>query len=152
MTDIKSVGVIDQTLEHKAREFTMLVFPRISSEMATNIEFQVQQMRQLKSASKKGDDWEFNRELSNAENTLHRLISSETQEEVVSVISKRLAEVLTVEELDYAIFQEKVTIKIAGIADTFGAIFEEAVREGNPNGGLLENNTRAVEPNLPSGS
>ena len=40
-----------------------------------------------------------------------------------------LAEALTEEELRYAIFQEKITIKIHGVASQLEAAFEEAVGE-----------------------
>ncbi len=70
------------------------------------------------------------KELNAAQVKLKKALSEEVMQKVMDTMVDLLKEALTPHELAYAIYQERITIKISGIAARLETAFEEALGEG----------------------
>lgn len=132
MTDvIEDVGVVEPDRHGQlARTFVSLIFPRLINEFSENTQYQIEALSQMKQANlKKGEEGEVAKELNEAQVRLKKLLSEEVMTKVMDKMVSLLKEALTPEELEYAIFQEQITIKIHGVAAQLDAAFKEAVGE-----------------------
>lgn len=109
-----------------AKEFVSLVWDRLIGDFATGLQVQVESLQNMVKGEK---DVYFAKEIKEKKERLRKTLSTEVQQEVFDKLVGLLAEALTEEELRYAIFQEKITIKIHGVASQLEAAFEEAVGE-----------------------
>lgn len=109
-----------------AKEFVSLVWDRLIGDFATGLQVQVESLQNMVKGEK---DVYFAKEIKEKKERLRKTLSTEVQQKVFDKLVCQLAEALTEEELRYAIFQEKITIKIHGIASQLEAAFEEAVGE-----------------------
>lgn len=125
MTDITADADKAQRLE-LSREFVGLVFPRLMSQFAGQVQANIEAIALIKNSAKgKGG---FEKELEEHQKKLKRILSAEVQEKVISQMTELLSESLDVEELKSAIFQERITVKIAGVADQLEVAFQEALK------------------------
>lgn len=131
MTDvIEDVCVVEPDRhEQLARNFVSLIFPRLTNEFSEGIQYQIAALTQMKAEAKKGLEHEVAKELNAAQVRLKKLLSEEVMTKVMDKMVSLLKEALTPEELEYAIFQEQITIKIHGVAAQLDAAFKEAVGE-----------------------
>jgi tRNA isopentenyl-2-thiomethyl-A-37 hydroxylase MiaE len=83
----------------------------------------------MKSGAK---DPAFEKELNAAQVRLKKALSEEVMQKVMDKMVALLKEALEPHELAYAIYQERITIKISGIAAQLETAFEEALGETNP--------------------
>lgn len=109
-----------------AKEFVSLVWDRLIGDFATGLQAQVESLQNMVKGEK---DVYFAKEIKEKKERLRKTLSTEVQQKVFDKLVGQLAEALTEEELRYAIFQEKITIKIHGVASQLEAAFEEAVGE-----------------------
>lgn len=109
-----------------AKEFVSLVWDRLIGDFATGLQVQVESLQNMVKGEK---DVYFAKEIKEKKERLRKTFSTEVQQKVFDKLVCQLAEALTEEELRYAIFQEKITIKIHGVASQLEAAFEEAVGE-----------------------
>lgn len=109
-----------------AKEFVSLVWDRLIGDFATGLQAQVESLQNMVKGEK---DVYFAKEIKEKKERLRKTLSTEVQQRVFDKLVSLLAEALTEEELRYAIFQEKITIKIHGVASQLEAAFEEAVGE-----------------------
>lgn len=109
-----------------AKEFVSLVWDRLIGDFATGLQIQVESLQNMVKGEK---DVYFAKEIKEKKERLRKTLSTEVQQKVFDKLVGQLAEALTEEELRYAIFQEKITIKIHGVASQLEAAFEEAVGE-----------------------
>lgn len=109
-----------------AKEFVSLVWDRLIGDFATGLQVQVESLQNMVKGEK---DVYFAKEIKEKKERLRKTLSTEVQQKVFDKLVGQLAEALTEEELRYAIFQEKITIKIQGVASQLEAAFEEAVGE-----------------------
>lgn len=109
-----------------AKEFVSLVWGRLIGDFATGLQVQVESLQNMVKGEK---DVYFAKEIKEKKERLRKTLSTEVQQKVFDKLVCQLAEALTEEELRYAIFQEKITIKIHGVASQLEAAFEEAVGE-----------------------
>ncbi len=109
-----------------AKEFVSLVWDRLIGDFATGLQVQVESLQNMVKGEK---DVYFAKEIKEKKERLRKTLSTEVQQKVFDKLVGLLAEALTEEELRYAIFQEKITIKIHGVASQLEAAFEEAVGE-----------------------
>lgn len=109
-----------------AKEFVSLVWDRLIGDFATGLQAQVESLQNMVKGEK---DVYFAKEIREKKERLRKTLSTEVQQKVFDKLVGQLAEALTEEELRYAIFQEKITIKIHGVASQLEAAFEEAVGE-----------------------
>ena len=109
-----------------AKEFVSLVWDRLIGDFATGLQVQVESLQNMVKGEK---DVYFAKEIKEKKERLRKTLSTEVQQKVFNKLVCQLAEALTEEELRYAIFQEKITIKIHGVASQLEAAFEEAVGE-----------------------
>lgn len=109
-----------------AKEFISLVWDRLIGDFATGLQVQVESLQNMVKGEK---DVYFAKEIKEKKERLRKTLSTEVQQKVFDKLVCQLAEALTEEELRYAIFQEKITIKIHGVASQLEAAFEEAVGE-----------------------
>lgn len=109
-----------------AKEFVSLVWDRLIGDFATGLQAQVESLQNMVKGEK---DVYFAKEIKEKKERLRKTLSTEVQQKVFDKLVGLLAEALTEEELRYAIFQEKITIKIHGVASQLEAAFEEAVGE-----------------------
>lgn len=109
-----------------AKEFVSLVWDRLIGDFATGLQVQVESLQNMVKGEK---DVYFAKEIKEKKERLRKTLSTEVQQKVFDKLVGQLAEALTEEELRYAIFQEKITIKIHGVASQLEAAFEEAVGE-----------------------
>ena len=109
-----------------AMEFVSLVWDRLIGDFATGLQVQIESLQNMVKGEK---DVYFAKEIKEKKERLRKTLSTEVQQKVFDKLVCRLAEALTEEELRYAIFQEKITIKIHGVASQLEAAFEEAVGE-----------------------
>ncbi|WJJ58500.1 hypothetical protein NDO71_orf134 [Klebsiella phage vB_KpnM_NDO71] len=109
-----------------AKEFVSLVWDRLIGDFATGLQAQVESLQNMVKGEK---DVYFAKEIKEKKERLRKTLSTEVQQKVFDKLVCQLAEALTEEELRYAIFQEKITIKIHGVASQLEAAFEEAVGE-----------------------
>lgn len=124
-----------------AREFVSLVWDRLIEDFATGLQVQIESLQNMVKGEK---DVYFQKEIKEKKERLRKTLSTEVQEKVFDEMVRLLAEALTEEELRYAIFQEKITIKIHGVASQLETAFEEALG-GATKGGNLETDAGAVE-------
>lgn len=131
MTDVteNTVVVAQDNHEQLARTFVSLIFPRLINELSEATHYQVNALKEMRAANQKGKQPEVVKELSDAENRLKKLLSEEVMTKVMEKMISLLKEALTPQELEYAIFQEQITIKIHGVAAQLDAAFKEAVGE-----------------------
>lgn len=109
-----------------AKEFVSLVWDRLIGDFATGLQAQVESLQNMVKGEK---DVYFAKEIKEKKERLRKTLSTEVQQKVFDKLVGLLAEALTEEELRYAIFQEKITIKIHGVASQLETAFEEAVGE-----------------------
>lgn len=109
-----------------AKEFVSLVWDRLIGDFATGLQVQVESLQNMVKGEK---DVYFAKEIKERKERLRKTLSTEVQQKVFDKLVGLLAEALTEEELRYAIFQEKITIKIHGVASQLEKAFEEAVGE-----------------------
>lgn len=109
-----------------AKEFVSLVWDRLIGDFATGLQVQVESLQNMVKGEK---DVYFAKEIKEKKERLRKTLSTGVQQKVFDKLVYQLAEALTEEELRYAIFQEKITIKIHGVASQLEAAFEEAVGE-----------------------
>lgn len=109
-----------------AKEFVSLVWDRLIGDFATGLQLQVESLQNMRKGEK---DVYFAKEITEKKERLRKTLSTEVQQKVFDKLVGLLAEALTEEELRYAIFQEKITIKIHGVASQLETAFEEAVGE-----------------------
>ena len=109
-----------------AKEFVSLVWDRLIGDFATGLQVQVESLQNMVKGEK---DVYFAKEIKEKKERLRKTLSTEVQQKVFDKLVCQLAEALTEEELRYAIFQEKITIKIHGVASQLEAAFEEALGE-----------------------
>lgn len=109
-----------------AKEFVSLVWDRLIGDFATGLQVQVESLQNMVKGEK---DVYFAKEIKEKKERLRKTLSTEVQQKVFDKLVGLLAEALTEEELRYAIFQEKITIKIHGVASQLETAFEEAVGE-----------------------
>lgn len=109
-----------------AKEFVSLVWDRLIGDFATGLQVQIESLQNMVKEEK---DVYFAKEIKEKKERLRKTLSTEVQQKVFDKLVCQLAEALTEEELRYAIFQEKITIKIHGVASQLEAAFEEAVGE-----------------------
>lgn len=109
-----------------AKEFVSLVWDRLIGDFATGLQVQIESLQNMVKGEK---DVYFAKEIKEKKERLRKTLSTEVQQKVFDKLVCQLAEALTEEELRYAIFQEKITIKIHGVASQLEAAFEEAVGE-----------------------
>lgn len=109
-----------------AKEFVSLVWDRLIGDFATGLQVQVESLQNMVKGEK---DVYFAKEIKERKERLRKTLSTEVQQKVFDKLVGLLAEALTEEELRYAIFQEKITIKIHGVASQLETAFEEAVGE-----------------------
>ena len=109
-----------------AKEFVSLVWDRLIGDFATGLQVQVESLQNMVKGEK---DVYFAKEIKEKKERLRKTLSTEVQQKVFDKLVDLLAEALTEEELRYAIFQEKITIKIHGVASQLETAFEEAVGE-----------------------
>lgn len=109
-----------------AKEFVSLVWDRLIGDFATGLQVQVESLQNMVKGEK---DVYFAKEIKEKKERLRKTLSTEVQQKVFDKLVCQLAEALTEEELRYAIFQEKITIKIHGVASQLEAAFEEVVGE-----------------------
>lgn len=109
-----------------AKKFVSLVWDRLIGDFATGLQVQVESLQNMVKGEK---DVYFAKEIKEKKERLRKTLSTEVQQKVFDKLVCQLAEALTEEELRYAIFQEKITIKIHGVASQLEAAFEEAVGE-----------------------
>lgn len=109
-----------------AKEFVSLVWDRLIGDFATGLQVQVESLQNMVKGEK---DVYFAKEIKEKKERLRKTLSTEVQQKVFDKLVCQLADALTEEELRYAIFQEKITIKIHGVASQLEAAFEEAVGE-----------------------
>ncbi|AUE23322.1 hypothetical protein Ro1_00096 [Raoultella phage Ro1] len=109
-----------------AKEFVSLVWDRLIGDFATGLQAQVESLQNMVKGEK---DVYFAKEIKDKKERLRKTLSTEVQQKVFDKLVGLLAEALTEEELRYAIFQEKITIKIHGVASQLETAFEEAVGE-----------------------
>lgn len=109
-----------------AKEFVSLVWDRLIGDFATGLQVQVESLQNMVKGEK---DVYFAKEIKDKKERLRKTLSTEVQQKVFDKLVGLLAEALTEEELRYAIFQEKITIKIHGVASQLETAFEEAVGE-----------------------
>ncbi len=127
---IEDVGVVEPDRhEQLARNFVSLIFPRLTNKFSEGIQYQIAALTQMKAEAKKGLEHEVAKELNAAQVRLKKLLSEEVMTKVMDKMVSLLKEALTPEELEYAIFQEQITIKIHGVAAQLDAAFKEAVGE-----------------------
>lgn len=112
------------SVKELATEFVSLVFPRMTAQFAENTQAQIEGIKNLR----KGDT-HLKSELSKHQVRLQKMLKAETQQKVFDKMVDLLAENLTEFELSQAIFHEKLTMKIMGIAAQLDTAFEEAVGE-----------------------
>lgn len=121
--------LLEKGKEQLAREFVGLIFPRLINSFTEQSHLQLQAMRQMKEGARKGKEFGLEKEINEAQDKLKKALSEEVMQKVMDKMSLLLEEELTAEELAYAIYQEKITIKISGIAAQLESAFEEAVGE-----------------------
>lgn len=109
-----------------AKEFVSLVWDRLVGDFATGLQVQIESIQNMVKGEK---DVYFAKEIKEKKERLRKTLSTDVQQKVFDKLVGLLAEALTEEELRYAIFQEKITIKIHGVASQLEAAFEEAVGE-----------------------
>lgn len=102
------------------------MWDRLIGDFATGLQVQVESLQNMVKGEK---DVYFAKEIKEKKERLRKTLSTEVQQKVFDKLVCQLAEALTEEELRYAIFQEKITIKIHGVASQLEAAFEEAVGE-----------------------
>lgn len=122
----KAVVVTTDLRPSLAKEFVSLVWDRLIGDFATGLQAQVESLQNMVKGEK---DVYFAKEIKEKKERLRKTLSTEVQQKVFDKLVGLLAEALTEEELRYAIFQEKITIKIHGVASQLEAAFEEAVGE-----------------------
>lgn len=122
----KYTVVITDLRPSLAKEFVSLVWDRLIGDFATGLQVQVESLQNMVKGEK---DVYFAKEIKEKKERLRKTLSTEVQQKVFDKLVCQLAEALTEEELRYAIFQEKITIKIHGVASQLEAAFEEAVGE-----------------------
>lgn len=123
----KNAAVVTTDLRPSlAKEFVYLVWDRLIGDFATGLQVQVESLQNMVKGEK---DVYFAKEIKEKKERLRKTLSTEVQQKVFDKLVCQLAEALTEEELRYAIFQEKITIKIHGVASQLEAAFEEAVGE-----------------------
>uniref|UniRef100_A0AAU8GEQ4 Uncharacterized protein n=1 Tax=Salmonella phage vB_SEnST11_KE22 TaxID=3161173 RepID=A0AAU8GEQ4_9CAUD len=115
--------------EQLARDFVGLVFPRLINQFTEQAQFQIEAMKQMKAGARKGKDFGMEKELNAAQLKLKKALSEEVMQKVMDSMVQLLKEALTPHELAYAIYQERITIKISGIAAQLETAFEEALGE-----------------------
>ena len=131
MTNVSVSVDKDAVTKSLAREFVGLVFPRMISDFANQVQANIEAIKLLSKNSKGGSlGKDFANELKEHQKKFSKILSAEVQEKVVDKMVGLLAEELTAEELSYAIFQEKITIKITGVAARLETAFQEAIGEG----------------------
>ncbi|WNT48179.1 hypothetical protein SPLA5a_PHROGS00096 [Salmonella phage SPLA5a] len=116
--------------EQLAREFVGLVFPRLINQFTEQTQYQIEALKQMKAGARKGQDAAMEKELNAAQVKLKKALSEEVMQKVMDTMVDLLKEALTPHELAYAIYQERITIKISGIAAQLETAFEEALGEG----------------------
>lgn len=128
---IENVGIVQPDKhEQLARNFVSLIFPRLINEFSENTQYHIEALSGMKEANMhKGQATEIAKELEVARQKLKKLLSEEVMTKVMEKMVSLLKEALTPEELEYAIFQEQITIKIHGVAAQLDAAFKEAVGE-----------------------
>lgn len=123
----KNAAVVTTDLRPSlAKEFVSLVWDRLIGDFATGLQVQVESLQNMVKGEK---DVYFAKEIKEKKERLRKTLSTGVQQKVFDKLVCQLAEALTEEELRYAIFQEKITIKIHGVASQLEAAFEEAVGE-----------------------
>lgn len=123
----KNAAVVTTDLRPSlAKEFVSLVWDRLIGDFATGLQVQVESLQDMVKGEK---DVYFAKEIKEKKERLRKTLSTEVQQKVFDKLVGLLAEALTEEELRYAIFQEKITIKIHGVASQLETAFEEAVGE-----------------------
>lgn len=113
--------------EQLAREFVSLIFNRLVNSFAETTQWQIEALSGMKEANVK--DSEVAKELSAAQERLKKILSEEVMQKVMDKMVALLKESLSRRELAYAIYQERITIKISGIAAQLDAAFKEAAGE-----------------------
>lgn len=128
---IENAGVVvPDRGEQLARDFVSLIFPRLINEFTENTQYQIEALYHMKAESlKSGENSDVAKELNAAQVRLKKALSSEVMSKVMDKMVLLLKDVLTPEELEYAIFQEQITIKIHSVAAQLDAAFKEAIGE-----------------------
>lgn len=128
---IENAGVVvPDRGEQLARDFVSLIFPRLINEFTENTQYQIEALYHMKAESlKSGENSDVAKELNAAQIRLKKALSSEVMSKVMDKMVLLLKDVLTPEELEYAIFQEQITIKIHSVAAQLDAAFKEAIGE-----------------------
>lgn len=116
--------------EQLARDFVGLIFPRLINQFSEQAQFQIDAIKQMKAGAKKDKDFAMEKELNAAQIRLNKVLSEEVMQKVMDSMVLLLKENLSPHELAYAIYQERITIKINGIAAQLETAFEEALGEG----------------------
>lgn len=111
-----------------AKEYVGMIFPRMISEVAGNTQAQIENIRLMRNSKKKTDAG-LNDELKDFEAKLKKMLSEEVLTEVTEKMVDLLAESLTAQELLQAIYHERITIKISGVAARLDDIFNEALNK-----------------------
>lgn len=119
-----------KTHEELAYIFAELIFPRLINQVTEDTQLMIESMRRLKAQAKKDSNPNLEKELNTAQKRLKKMLSEDTLEKVMGVMAGHLKEALSPDELAYAIYQERITIKLAGVASSFQTAFSEAIGEG----------------------
>lgn len=119
-----------KTHEELAYIFAELIFPRLINQVTEDTQLMIDSMKMMKSQAKKDSNPTLEKELNTAQKRLKKMLSEDTLEKVMGVMAGHLKEALSPDELAYAIYQERITIKLAGVASSFQTAFSEAIGEG----------------------
>ena len=110
-----------------SRSFVGLVFPRLMSQFAQQVQTNIEAIAAIKNAAKgKGG---FGKELSEHQKKLEKILSEDVQNKVIDQMTVLLADVLAVDELQSAILQEIITVKISGVADKLEEVFQQVLKQ-----------------------
>lgn len=119
-----------KTHEELAYIFAELIFPRLINQVTEDTQLMIDSMKRMKAQAKKDSNPTLEKELNTAQKRLKKMLSEDTLEKVMGVMAGHLKEALSPDELAYAIYQERITIKLAGVASSFQTAFSEAIGEG----------------------
>ena len=120
-----------KTHEELAYIFAELIFPRLINQVTEDTQLMIDSMKRMKAQAKKDSNPTLEKELDTAQKRLKKMLSEDTLEKVMGVMADHLKEALSPDELAYAIYQERITIKLAGVASSFPTVFNVALERAN---------------------
>ncbi len=125
---IEQASVKQNACKDLAEEFVSLIWPRLMNEYTSACQTNIDSLMTIRKATLTADNKKaIDEEVSKLVSKLQKACSEEVQTKVHNTMVELLAENLTEEELRYAIFHERSTVKIQNIASQLDSAFQKAL-------------------------